>query len=316
MSILRLVIGRVLLSLLTLLLVSIIIFAIIEVLPGDVASRILGRDATPETLAALRERLHLNDPAIQRYLSWFGGMLQGDFGNALTSARPITEILAPRIFNTVLLSAVAFGIYLPLALIPALIQATHRERPVDHGLSVVTLILLSMPDFLLATVLMILFVIMIPVLPAISLVVETSTVSQYARALVLPATTLAIVMAVYAVRMLRDNLIEVLESEYIRMAELKGLPRRKVLLRHALPNALVPTLNVTALNLGYLIGGVVIVEKVFGFPGFGSLLVDSLQLRDVPLIEATVLIAAAVYIAANLLADLGAILLNPRLRAG
>lgn len=303
-------------SLLTLLLVSIIVFFVMEALPGDVASRILGRDATPETLAALRERLDLNDPAIQRYLHWLGGMIQGDFGNALTSSRPITDILAPRIFNTVLLSAVAFVIYLPLALIPAMIQATHRERPVDHGFSVVTLVLLSMPDFLLATVLMILFVILIPILPAISLVDQTSTVTQYARALVLPATTLAIVMAVYAVRMLRDNLIDVLESEYIRMAELKGLPRRKVLLRHALPNALVPTLNVTALNLGYLIGGVVIVEKVFGFPGFGSLLVDSLQLRDIPLIEATVLIAAAVYIGANLLADLGAIFLNPRLRAG
>ena len=134
--------------------------------------------------------------------------------------------------------------------------------------------------------------------------------------LVLPGTTLAVVMAVHAVRMLRDNLIEVLESSYVRMAELKGLPRRLVLMRHALPNALIPTLNVTALNLGYLIGGVVIVEKVFSFPGFGGLLIDSLQLRDAPLIEATVLIAAAVYIAANLLADLGAILLNPRLRRG
>jgi peptide/nickel transport system permease protein len=134
--------------------------------------------------------------------------------------------------------------------------------------------------------------------------------------MVLPAVTLAIVMAVYAVRMLRDNLIEVLDSDYVRMAELKGLSRRRVLLRHALPNALVPTLNVTALNLAYLIGGVVIVERVFSYPGFGSLLVDVLQLRDVPTIEATVLIAAAVYIAANLVADVGAILLNPRLKQG
>jgi peptide/nickel transport system permease protein len=198
--------------------------------------------------------------------------------------------------------------------VPALIQAVHREQLVDHGLSIVTLALLSMPDFLLATILLILFVIVIPVLPAMSLVDASTSFGDYLRALVLPATTLAIVMAAYAVRMLRDNLIEVLESEYVRMAELKGLSRRAVLLRHALPNSLVPTLNVTALNLGYLIGGVVIVEKVFGFPGFGSLLVDSLQLRDLPLIETTVLIAAAVYIAANLLADIGAIVFNPRLR--
>ncbi len=316
MTVLRLLVGRVLLALLTLLLVSAIIFAIIEILPGDVASRILGRDATPETLALLREQLRLNDPAIERYLRWLGGMVQGEFGKALTSSRPITEILAPRIFNTVLLSLFAFLIYLPLALIPALIQAVRRDLPVDHTFSVVTLVLLSTPDFLLGTLLLIGFVIGIPVLPAISLVDESSTTVQYLRAMTLPAVTLAIVMAVYAVRMLRDNLIEVLDSEYVRMAELKGLPPRAVLLRHALPNALVPTLNVTALNLGYLIGGVVIVEKVFSYPGFGSLLVDSLQLRDVPLIEATVLIASAVYIGANLLADLGAILLNPRLRSG
>jgi len=155
---------------------------------------------------------------------------------------------------------------------------------------------------------------LVPVLPATSLVEPTTSFVGWVRALILPSVTLAIVMAVYAVRMLRDNLIEVLEAEYIRTAELKGLSKRAVLLRHALPNALVPTLNVTALNLGYLIGGVVIVEKVFSYPGFGGLLVDSLQLRDIPLIEATVLIAAAVYVGANLLADVGAILLNPRLR--
>ena len=314
-TIARLLIGRILLSLLTLLIVSALIFAIVEILPGDVASRILGRDATPESLALLRERLHLNDPAITRYLRWLGGILQGDFGNALTSARPITEILAPRVVNTVLLSLYAFLIYLPLALIPALVQAVRRDRPVDHALSVVTLVLFSMPDFLLGTLLLIAFVVTIPVLPAISLVDEGSSAVQYLRAMTLPAVTLAIVMAVYAVRMLRDNLIEVLDSEYVRMAELKGLPPRAVLLRHALPNALVPTLNVTAINLSYLIGGVVIVEKVFSYPGFGSLLVNALQLRDVPLIEATVLIAAAVYIGANLMADLGAILLNPRLRS-
>ena len=315
MIMLRLIVGRTLLSLLTLLLVSGVIFVILEVLPGDVASRILGRDATPETLALVRAQLHLNDPAVERYLRWLGGMASGDFGTALTSSRPITRILAPRIFNTVLLAGYAFLIYLPLAVVPALIQAIRRDRPLDHTLSVVTLVLLSMPDFLIATLLMIGFVVTLPLLPAISLVDRSSSAIQYFRAMTLPDVTLAIVMAVYAVRMLRDNLIEVLGSDYVRMAELKGLPRRAVLLRHALPNALVPTLNVTALNLAYLIGGVVVVEKVFSYPGFGSLLVDSLQLRDVPLIEATVLIAAAVYVGANLLADIGAILLNPRLRA-
>ena len=303
---LRLVVARVFTAALTLLLVSVVIFAMIEVLPGDVASRILGRDATQESLAQVRAQLHLNDPAIERYLGWLAGVVQGDFGLALTSKRPIVDILAPRIVNTLILSGIAFLLYLPLALVPALLQAVNRDRPIDHGFSTVTLVLLSTPDFLLSTLLLIAFVVLIPVLPATSLVEPTTSFVGWVRALILPSVTLAIVMAVYAVRMLRDNLIEVLEAEYIRMAELKGLSKRAVLLRHALPNALVPTLNVTALNLGYLIGGVVIVEKVFSYPGFGGLLVDSLQLRDIPLIEATVLIAAAVYV--------GAILLNPRLR--
>jgi peptide/nickel transport system permease protein len=310
------VVARIFLSLLTLLLVSIIIFAIIEVLPGDVATRILGRDATPEAIATLREKLNLNDPAIVRYFTWLGGMVQGDFGNALTSSRPISEILAPRLYNTLLLSIYAFLIYIPLSLIPALIQASRRDKEVDHAISVVNLVFLSIPDFLLGTLLLVLFSVALPLLPAVSRVDGDSSALQYLRAMTLPAITLAIAMAIAAVRMLRDNLIEVLDSEYVRMAELKGLPPRAVLLRHALPNALIPTLNVTAINLGYLIGGVVIVEKVFSYPGFGSLLVDALQYRDIPLIEATVLIAAAVYVAANLLADLGAILLNPRLRNG
>jgi len=315
-TIFKLVIRRSLMSVVTLLLVSLIIFSMLEVLPGDVASRILGRDATPETLEQLRTELGLDKPAPVRYLTWLGGLVTGDMGQSLVSSRPVEEILAPRIFNTVLLSAYAFLIYLPLTIIPALLQALNRDRSVDHAFSVVTLVLLSVPDFLLATILLLAFVVMLPLLPAISLVDQSSSAWEYLRAMTLPALTLAIVMAVYAVRMLRDNLIEVLDSDYIRMAELKGLSRRRVLLRHALPNALVPTLNVTALNLAYLVGGVVVVEKVFSYPGFGSLLVDSLQLRDLPVIEATVMISAFVYVVANLIADVAAILLNPRLRTG
>ncbi|MGL4591989.1 MAG: ABC transporter permease [Aestuariivirga sp.] len=316
MPIVLLVVRRTLLSIVTLLLVSLIIFSMLEVLPGDVATRILGRDATPESLEVLRTELGLDRPAAVRYLDWLGGLATGDLGKSLVSSRPISEILAPRIFNTLLLSLYAFALYLPLTVIPAVLQALTRDRGPDHALSVVTLVLLSMPDFLLATLLLLTFVLWIPVLPAISLVDASSSWFEYLKAMTLPALTLAIVMAVYAVRMLRDNLIEVLDSDYVRMAELKGLSRARVLLRHALPNALVPTLNVTALNLAYLIGGVVVVEKVFSYPGFGTLLVDSLQLRDLPVIEATVMIAALVYIAANLVADIAAILLNPRLRTG
>ena len=316
MPIALLIVRRALLSIVTLLLVSLIVFSILEILPGDVASRILGRDATPESLELLRTELGLDRPAAVRYFAWLGGLLTGDLGRSLVSSRPISEILAPRIFNTVLLSLYAFVLYLPLTIVPAIIQALNRDRASDHAFSVVTLVLLSMPDFLLATILLLAFVLWIPILPAISLVDGSSSAMEYLKAMTLPAVTLAIVMAVYAVRMLRDNLIEVLDSDYVRMAELKGLSRARVLWRHALPNALVPTLNVTALNLAYLIGGVVVVERVFSYPGFGTLLVDSLQLRDLPVIEATVMIAALVYVAANLVADVAAILLNPRLRAG
>jgi peptide/nickel transport system permease protein len=312
----RLIAQRLVMALFTLLLVSFLIFAVLEILPGDVATRILGRDATPETIAALRESMHLNDPAVVRYLRWLVSVLHGDFGQSLVSARSVTDVLGPRVANTVFLSAYAFILYVPLAILPALIQAVRRDRPVDHALSMVTLVLLSMPDFLIATLLLLLFVLVIPFLPAMSTVDHTSGFGEYLRATTMPALTLAIVMAVYAVRMLRDNLIEVLDADYIRMAELRGVPASRVVWRHALPNALVPSLNVTALNLAYLIGGVVVVEKVFGYPGFGSLLVDSLQLRDFPLIEATILLSAAVYIAANFLADVAAILLNPRLRTG
>ena len=316
MLLVRLIAGRIFTALVTLLIVSLVLFAALEILPGDVASRILGRSATEESLALLREELGLNRPATERYAAWLAGIAQGDFGNALTSKRPISEILAPRIFNTLVLSCVAFLLYVPLALIPALVQAINRDRKIDHLLSTMTLLVLSTPDFLLGTFLLITFVVVVPILPSVSLVDSSMSLIGWVQALAMPSVTLALVMAVYAVRMLRDNLIEVLDSDYIKMAELKGIPRHKVLLRHALPNSLIPTLNVTALNLGYLIGGVVIVEKVFSFPGFGSLLVDSLQVRDFPLVEATVMIAAAVYIGANLLADIASILINPKLRHG
>jgi peptide/nickel transport system permease protein len=310
----RLIAGRIAMSVVTLLLLSLLIFILIDILPRDVATRILGRQATPQNLELFRQRFHLGDPGFERYLRWLGGIVQGDFGTTLTNARPIGAILVPRLVNTAWLSLVALLLYLPLTLIPSALQAVNRDRPVDHAISVVTLTFLSIPDFLLATFLMIGFVVLVPLLPATSVVEPTSGFWEYARALVLPATTLALVMASTAIRMLRDNLIEVLDSDYVRMAEYKGLSKRLVLLRHALPNALIPSLNVTALNFTYLIGGVVIIERVFAYPGFGSLLVDALQLRDVPLIEATVLIAGAVYVTANLLADLGAILLNPKLQ--
>ena len=305
---------RIFLALLTLLIVSAILYGLLEILPGDVATRILGRDANPENLAILRERAGLNIPPVKRYFFWLFNVMQGDLGYSLISTRPLTEILAPKIFNTLILSSCAFLIYLPLTFITALVQASNKDKKIDNILSTITLIILSMPDFIIGTILLIVFVVIFPLLPAISLVNESSTLGEWIMALIMPSVTLALVMFVYGVRMLRDNLIEVLNAEYVLMAGLKGLPKYRVLIKHALPNAIVPTLNVTALNLGFLIGGVVVVEQICSFPGFGRLLIESIKNKDLPVVEATILVAAGFYIFANLIADVISILLNPKLR--
>jgi peptide/nickel transport system permease protein len=314
--ILRLIALRFLTAALTLLCVSAIIFAAVEILPGDVASNVLGQFSSEEARTVLREQLHLDRPALERYFLWLGNVIHGDLGIALSSRRPISDILWPRVSNTLILSAAAVFLYIPLALFPAVAQALNRNRPLDHVLSTATLVIASIPDFLLALLLLILFVVALPLLPAVSIVTDDTDLAGWLRALILPATTLAIVMAVYAARMLRDNLIEVLEAQHVLMARLRGLSERRVLWIHALPNAILPTLNITALNLTYLAGGVVIIEKVFGFPGFGSLMIDAIRFRDVPLVEITILIASCVYILANLLTDMAALLLNPKLRRG
>lgn len=305
---------RIFLALLTLLIVSAILYGLLEILPGDVATRILGRDANPENLAILRERAGLNIPPVKRYFFWLFNVMRGDLGYSLISTRPLTEILAPKIFNTLILSSCAFLIYLPLTFITALVQASNKDKKIDNILSAITLIILSMPDFIIGTILLIVFVVIFPLLPAISLVNESSTLGEWIMALIMPSVTLALVMFVYGVRMLRDNLIEVLNAEYVLMAGLKGLPKYRVLIKHALPNAIVPTLNVTALNLGFLIGGVVVVEQICSFPGFGRLLIESIKNKDLPVVEATILVAAGFYIFANLIADVISILLNPKLR--
>jgi peptide/nickel transport system permease protein len=312
--IVRTISTRLLLSIFTLLLVSITIFIALDVLPGDVATRALGRFATEEQKAIYREKMHLNSPLYERYLIWVSNAAQGDFGFSLMSERPVTEIIAPKLKNTLMLAVYAFALYVPMTLILAILSATKRNTPTDNTISVVTLVGLSIPEFLLATLLLILFAVKIPIFPSMSVLENVKTFGDHLRTLALPALTLAIVMSVYSVRMLRENLIEILSSDYIKVASLKGLSTWQVAWRHAVPNALQPTLNTTALNLAYLIGGVVVVERVFAYPGMGSQLVNGIQLLDIPVVEAIVLIVAAVYILSNLVADVTSILLTPRLR--
>ena len=314
MKLATLLLTRIALAVLTLALVSVVLFSALEIIPGDIATRYLGQEATPEALDALRKRMNLYAPAHERYLGWVRGILTGELGKSLTSQRPVSEVLGPKIRNTIILALAAFMVYLPLTLIPAAFAAVNRDRPTDHVLTSLNLLAVSIPPFLLATFLLVIFVVVLPWFPAISAITEESTLLELARALALPAMTLAISMAAYTMRMLRDNLIEVLDADFVRMAELKGMSRRRVLWRHALPNALGPSLNITALNVAFLLSGVVVVEKVFAYPGFGRQMLEALLIEDPPLVLATVLLASSVYIAANLLADLGQILLNPRLR--
>lgn len=313
-SLLRLILSRLVLSLFTLWLASVVIFAATEVLPGDAASRLLGREATPETLALMREKLNLNASPLERYSRWLTGFVQGDLGMSLTGQRPVAEIIKPRLRNTFTLAAIALLIYLPLSFSFGLIAASFRGRFLDNLISVVSLMGMSIPEFVIATLLVIAFAVNWPLFPALSLIDQVKSFPELLRTLTLPTLTLVAAMTAYGVRMLRDNLIDVLESDHVRMATLKGLPRLRVLLRHALPSAIAPMLNVTALNIAWLIGGVVVIETVFTFDGIGRLLINAIGDLDVPTIEAIVMIMAAVYVVVNLLADIGSLIFNPQLR--
>lgn len=314
-AVLRLIGLRLLGSAVVLFLVATFIYWSTNVGVGDTATRLLGREATPQMVAVLRAHLHLDEPFPVRYLRWLGGVLRLDFGQSIASQRSVIAIIGPRLRNSLLLAAGGFLLYLPVTIIGAVLSAVRRGKLADHLVSLIALVLgLSLPEFVLGTALLVFFVLVIPIAPVVSGIDTASSAADYLRALALPSVVVATSMSAYGIRMLRANLIEVLESDYVRMATLKGMPRHRVILRHALPNALLPFLNVTALNLTYLFGGVIIVEIVFGYPGIGSLLVEAISLRDGPLIAATALIPSAVYIAANLFADVAAILLTPKLR--
>jgi len=314
MVVVRVLLSRVLWALVTLFAVSAVIFTAIEILPGDIAARVLGRYSTAEMRTEFRRMRGLDRPMYTRYGEWLVGIAQGDFGDSLVNEFKVGEVVWPKLQNTLTLALYAFILYIPLSVILGALGAVFREGVIDTAVSGVTLIGLSIPEFVMGTFLAFVFGVGLSLFPVVAAINVAKNFGEFLRMMTLPAVTLAIAMAVYAIRMLRDNLIEVLDSEYIRMALLKGVPLKWVVLRHALPNALVPALNVTALNLAYLIGGVVVVEKVFAFPGIGTLLIDSVFLRDAPVVEACALIVSAVYIIANLFADVMAVLLNPRLR--
>lgn len=313
-GVLPLVGKRLLLGLVTLLIVSIIIFGAVELLPGDVAQQILGQSATQETVDALREELGLNKSPVTRYFEWLGGAVQGDFGTSLANKRSVTAQIAPRFANTLFLAAYAAVISVPLAIFLGVLTALYRNSVFDRVSNALSLVSISSPEFFLGYVLIAFFAVQSQLFPSISNVTSGMDFDERIYRTTLPAVTLALVVTAYMMRMTRAAIINLLASPYIEMARLKGVPNARVITHHALPNALAPIINVVALNLAYLITGVVLVEVVFVYPGVGQLLVDSVTKRDFPVVQACCLIFAATFILFNLIADVGSILSNPRLR--
>ncbi len=313
-GLLRLVAKRLGFGLLTLLVVTIIISGAIELLPGDVAQEVLGQGATPEALAAFRAELGLDRSVFVRYFEWLGGAVTGDFGVSLANGRPVSELIGPRFANTLFLAAVAAVISVPLSISIGILAALYRDSVFDRAANVTTLSSISSPEFFLAYILITVFAVLNPIFPAISSVSGNMSFGQQLYITLLPAITLTLVVTAHMMRMTRAAIINLLASPYIEMARLKGVPRLKVIVFHALPNALAPIISVVALNLAYLVTGVVLVEVVFVYPGVGQLLVDSVSRRDFPVVQACCLIFAATYILLNLTADVLGILSNPRLR--
>jgi peptide/nickel transport system permease protein len=306
---------RLALGVLTLFLISLVVFAAVLALPGDAATAILGREATPERVAALRDQLNLNDSVITQYLDWIGGVITGSFGESAATQQPVSELLSDRVANTGFLVFVAAVVAIPLSIAIGVWTAMRRDRPVDHVVSTTTLVLAALPEFVIGIGLILLFATSVFTwFPAVSLLAPDERAWSEPSVVVLPAATLVLAVTPYISRIMRGSMIEVLESEYVTMARLKGLPERTVIWRHAVPNAIVPAIQVTALQLAWMAGGVVVVEFVFSYPGIGSLFIDAVDNRDMPVVQTITMLAAAIYVVLNLLADLATIAVTPRLR--
>lgn len=302
-------------GLVTLFVISLIVFFSVELLPGDVARAILGRAALPETIAALRAELGLDLPAHVRYLQWASSFLQGDFGTSLANGRTVRELLSVRIANTLFLAAVAAAIAIPTGLGLGLLTAIYRNRVFGRTASMAALVAISLPEFLTAYVLVAVFSVSFDWFPSVAMMVRPGMdMADRLYVIALPVATLSLGVVAYILRMTNAAISSVMASPYIEMARLKGISPFRLAVRHALPNALSPIINVVLMNLAYLIVGVVVIEVIFVYPGLGQLLVDSVSKRDIPVVQACAVLFAVAYISFNLLADVLAILANPRLR--
>ena len=305
---------RLLIGVLILLVVSVLVFAGTEILPGDVATAILGQSATPELVALIRERLGLDDPVYLRYLHWLGGLVTGNLGTSLVNGADLSGEVGVRLFNTFFLALLTASVAVPLSIVLGLLSALKPNGALDRTISTVTLALISLPDFLTAIILVTLFAVTWKFFPAIVNIRSDDGITDIMHALVLPVATLVFAVLAHMVRMTRTVVLNVLTSPPIEMALLKGIPRWRILIVHALPNALAPIVNVIALNLAYLIAGIVVIETLFNVLGLGRFTVESVQNRDIPAVQVCAMIFCAVYVLLNLLADVISIIANPRLR--
>lgn len=296
--------------------VSIIVYFATLVLPGDAATAILGQQATPARLAALRHQLHLDEPAVVGFWHWFSGLFHGDFGTSLSRRQPVWDVVRPNLENSVVLIVIAAVLSTIIGVVLGTIAAARRDKPFDHILSVLSLAASALPEFVVGIFVVLLFSVQVfHWFPALSILPADSRIWDHPNEIVLPALTLIIVITTYVFRMVRASTIEALSSDYAEVARLKGVSEARLLFRHALPNALAPSVQVVGLNLLYLAGGIVLVETVFQFPGIGLLLVSAINGRDVPMIQFLVLILSVFYVVLNIVTDVGVILVTPRRRA-
>ena len=310
----RMVVQRIFIGIITLWVVSVLVFVMTNALPGDVAQIVLGQSATPETLAAYRAARGLDQPLVIQYIQWLGNMVTGDLGISKAGGASISSLISLRLSNTMYMAAIVAIISVPLSVAIGLLAAMHPGTWIDRATTFGTLALISVPDFFIATFMVLIFAVLLGWLPSNARVADTDTALMLARKMAMPVTVLVIVVAAQMIRMTRAGILNVMNSPYIEMAILKGVKKKRIILRHAFFNTIGPIANVIALNLAYLVSGVVIVETIFSYPGLAKLMIDGVQTRDLPLVQACAMIFCGTYVILIILADVAAILANPRLR--
>ena len=305
---------RVLLGLFTVIIVSIIIFTGVELLPGDACTAFLDRDAFGKLLENCRENLGLNRSGLVRYFEWAFAALQGDLGVAANGTTSIGELVGDRLKNSLFLAGCSLSVGIPLAIFLGVLTGLKRDKPIDIIVSTGAIFAMTIPEFVSATILILIFSVWLGWVPGIVVVSASAPVQDFFPEIILPVVVLAMVMTAHMLRMVRSSVIDVMSGDYVQMATLKGVPYWRLVFQHALPNALLPAINVVALTIAWLVGGVVVIEVVFNYPGLGRMMIDAISDRDLPVVQAIALIVGSAYVGVNLAADMLTMFLNPRLR--